>query len=164
MQHHLQVGLRVAQAVDGGYRSDDDRVAALQQRLRGGKAHLLDVGIDGCVLFDVGVGRRHVRFGLVVIVVGDEILHGVAREELSKLAVELRRERLVGRQHQRGTLHFGDHVGHREGLARAGNAQQRLMRQAGLQTVDEAGNGGGLIASRAIVRDHLEIGDGLHGP
>ena len=53
------------------------------------------------VLLDVRVRRRHVGLGLVVVVVRDEVLDGVVREELLELAVELRRQRLVVRDDQR---------------------------------------------------------------
>ena len=43
--------------------------------------------------------RGHVGLGLVVVVVGDEVLDRVVREELAELAVQLRGERLVVRQH-----------------------------------------------------------------
>jgi hypothetical protein len=87
VQHHAQIGAGVAQAVDRRHRGDDDGIRPLQQGLGGGEPHLLDVLVDGCVLLDIGVGRRNVGLGLVIVVVGDEVLHGVARKELAKLAV-----------------------------------------------------------------------------
>jgi hypothetical protein len=39
------------------------------------------------ILLDVGVGGRHIRFGLVVVVVRDEILDRVVGKELFELAV-----------------------------------------------------------------------------
>jgi hypothetical protein len=47
-------------------------------------------------------------------------------KELAKLLEELRRERLVVRDDQRRHLEPRDHVRHRERLARAGHAEQRL--------------------------------------
>jgi hypothetical protein len=47
------------------------------------------------------VALRDVGLGLVVVVVADEVLDRVVREELAELAVELRRQRLVGREHER---------------------------------------------------------------
>ena len=95
---HLEIGLGIAEAVDRRHGGDDDHVAPLQQRLGGRQAHLLDVLVDRGVLLDVGVGGRHVGLGLVVVVVGDEVLHRVVREELLELAVELRRQGLVVRR------------------------------------------------------------------
>ena len=78
------------------------------------------------------------------------------REELLELAVELRRQRLVVRQHQRRALHVLDDVGDREGLARAGDAEQRLVRQARLEAVDELRDRLRLIARRLVVALQLE--------
>ncbi len=148
MQHHLQVGLGVAQAIDRGHRGHDDGVLAFQQRLGRRQAHLLDVLVDRRILLDEGIGSRHVGFGLVVVVVGNEVLHRIAREELLELPVQLRRQRLVVRNHQRRSLHRLDDLGNGECLARTGDAQQRLCGQAGLQAVDQLGNGLRLVARR----------------
>ncbi len=86
-----------------------------------------DVVVPGRVLLDVEVGLRHVRLGLVVVVVGDEVLDGVVGEELPELVAELRRERLVVRDHERGPLQLLDDPRHRRRLAGAGRAEQRLV-------------------------------------
>jgi hypothetical protein len=96
--HHLVIVLRVADAVDGADAGDDDHVAPLQQALGGRQAHLLDVLVDRAVLLDEQVALRHVGLGLVVVVVADEVLHRVLREELAELAVQLRGQRLVRRE------------------------------------------------------------------
>ena len=62
------------------------------------------------ILLDIGVGARDIGFRLVVIVIADEILDRVLREELLELAVELRRQRLVGRQDQGRALGRLDHL------------------------------------------------------
>ena len=103
MQHHRVIGDRIAEAVDRRHGGHDDAVAVLEQRLGRRQPHLLDVIVDRRVLFDVHVGRRDIGLRLVVVVVGDEVLDSVVREEFAHLAVELRRQRLVGCKHQRGT-------------------------------------------------------------
>lgn len=90
--------------------------------------------------------RWHVRLGLVVIVVGDEELDGGVGEVVAELRRQLRGENLVGREDERGALHLLDDLRHREGLARAGGAQQRLETQAVVQALDEGADGFGLIA------------------
>ena len=85
-----------------------------------------DVVVLGRVLLDVEVGLRDVRLGLVVVVVGDEVLDRVRREELAELVAELRGERLVVRDHERRPLDLLDDPGHRRRLAGAGRAEQRL--------------------------------------
>jgi hypothetical protein len=92
-------------------------------------------------LLDVGVGARHVGLGLVVVVVGDEILHRVVGEEVLELAIELRGQRLVRRQDQRRALGRLDDLGHGEGLARAGDAEQHLVALGITDALDEFRNG-----------------------
>ena len=130
VQDHAVVLGRVADAVDRGDRRHDHAVRALEDRLRRRQPHLLDVLVDRAVLLDVEVARRDVRLGLVIVVVRDEVLDRVVRKELAELGIELRRERLVGREHQRRPAGLRDHVGHRERLARARHAEQRLEREA----------------------------------
>ncbi len=93
--HLLLVELGRADAVDAGHGGDDDDVAAGEQRGRGRVAQPVDLVVDRRVLLDVEVLGRDVRLGLVVVVVADEVLDGVVREELPELVAELRREGLV---------------------------------------------------------------------
>ncbi len=126
-QQHAVIGFGRAQAVDAAYRGDDDAVAALEQRLGRRQPQLVELIVDRRFLLDVNVARGNVGFGLVVVVIGDEILDRVVREERLELVIELRRQRLVVRQDQRRAVQVLDDLGHREGLARAGNAQQYLV-------------------------------------
>ena len=97
-------------------------------------------------LLDVGVGARDVGLGLVVVVVRDEVFHRVVGEEALELAVELRRQRLVGREDQRRPVGRRDHLRHREGLARAGDAEQHLVALVLPDAGHELGDGGRLVA------------------
>ncbi len=99
---HRRVGLDRADAVDARDRGDDDDVVPLQQGAGGGVAHPVDLLVDRGFLLDERVGARDVSLGLVIVVVGDEVLDGVVREERLELPVELRGQRLVGRQDQAG--------------------------------------------------------------
>ena len=94
---HLRIGLERADAVDARHRGDDDDVLALEQRPGGGVTHAVDLLVDRGVLFDVGVGARHIGLGLVIIVIGDEVLDRVVGKEGPHLAEELGGEGLVGR-------------------------------------------------------------------
>ena len=53
--------------------------------------------IDSRVFFYVGIGRRNIGLGLIVVVVRDEVFHGVIREEFLKFAVELSSQSFVRR-------------------------------------------------------------------
>ncbi len=101
---HGRVGLDRADAVDAGDGGHHHHVVALEQRPCRRMAHAVDLLVHRGFLLDVGVGARHIGFGLVVVVVGDEILDRVVGEEALELAVELGGERLVGREDQRRAL------------------------------------------------------------
>ncbi len=123
------------------------------------------------VLLDVGVRLRDVGLGLVVVVVGDEVLDRVVGQELAELVGELGRQRLVRRQDQGGALQPLDQPGRGRGLAGAGRAEQDDVllprRDPPLQVVDRRG----LVAGRLEVGDHLErrhgadeLADRSHAP
>ena len=80
-------------------------------------AQALDLVVDGGVLFDEGIRVGDIRLRLVVVVVGDEIFHGVVREELPELLAQLGCQGLVVGQHQGGPLDPFDDLGHGIGLA-----------------------------------------------
>ena len=162
MQDHLVVGGRIAETVDGRHGSDDHAVAVLQQSLRRRQPHLLDVVVDRRVLLDVRVGRRNVGLGLVVIVIGDEVLDGVVREEIAHLPVELCGQGLVGSEHQRRSSDLFDNLRHRERLSGAGDAKQRLVGEPGLDPFDELPDRGGLISGSGEVGDDGK-GSRAHG-
>ncbi len=104
-----------------------------EQRGGGRVPQPVDVVVDGRVLLDVEVGLGHVGLGLVVVVVGDEVLDGVPGQELAELVAELRGERLVVGDHERRLLHLLDDPGHRRGLASAGRSEQGLIAVPRLQ-------------------------------
>ena len=89
-------------------------------------AHPVYLLVDARFFFDVRVRARHVGFRLVVVIVRDEILDRVVGKEAFELAVELSGERFVRRQDERRSLGFLNDVGHREGFARPGDAEQHL--------------------------------------
>ena len=126
-EQHAVVRFRRPQAVDAAHARHNHAIAPLEQRLGGRQAQLVQLIVDRGLLFDVNVARWNVRFRLVVVVVADEVLDGVLGKERLELVVELRRQRLIVRHHQRRPPHRLDHLGHREGLARPGHAQQHLV-------------------------------------
>ncbi len=116
-----------AQPVDARHRRHDDDVPAHEERRGRGVAEPVDLVVDRRVLLDVGVRRRQVRLGLVVVVVGDEELDPVLREELAQLRGELGGQRLVRLDDERGPLDLLDHPGDGGRLARPGDALERLV-------------------------------------
>ena len=154
---HFEVVGRVAEAVDAGDGGDDEGVAPGQQGGGGGQAEFVQFLIDAAVLFDVGVAARDVSFRLVVIVVGDEVLHGVVGEELPELGGQLGGQGFVVGDDDGGALHFLDDVGHSEGFAAAGDAEEGLAVEALADAGGEAAHGGFLVAHHTEIGHELEI-------
>jgi hypothetical protein len=115
-EHLGAVGARIAQAIDRGNGGHYDHVAPLHQGGRGPKPQSIDVLVDRRVLFDVRIRRRHVRFGLVVVVVGDEVLDRVSRKELLQFTVQLGGEGLVVAHHQGREACLLNHARHGDRL------------------------------------------------
>ena len=147
-QHHLMIGRRVAYAVDGRYGSHNDHVTTLEQAFGARQSHLFDVLVDGRVFFNEQIALRHIGFGLVVVVVTHKVLDCIARKKLPKLRVQLCSQSFVGRKHNGGAPNLGNHVGHGERFARAGDPQQRLKHLTIGDSFDQFGYGRGLIAAR----------------
>ena len=74
------------------------------------------------ILLDIGVAGGDVGLRLVVIVIGNEILHRRVGEEPLELGTELSRQGLVVSEDQRGLLDPLYDLGHGVGLAGAGDA------------------------------------------
>ncbi len=148
--------IRAAQAVDARDGGNHDDIAAGKNRRGSLQAQAVDLVVDRGVLFYVKVLRGHVGLGLVVIIIGNEVLDRVLGEELPELAVELGRERLVVREHQRGLLHPLDHLGHGKRLARTGNAEQGLVLHALVYTFRQEIDRAFLVARRPVPRYHFE--------
>ena len=82
-------------------------------------AQLVDLLVDVGVFLDVEVVLGHVGFGLVVVVVGDEVFDGVVGEEVLELLVKLGGQGLVVGEHEGGLLGGLDYFAHDESLAGA---------------------------------------------
>ena len=156
---HHQVGevVRLPQAVDAGHGGHHDHVPPLQQGAGGGQPQPVDLIVCGGVFCDIGVRVGDIRLRLVVVVVGDEILHRVVGKELLELRAQLGGQRLVVGQHQGGPLHLLDDLGHGEGLAGAGDAQQHLLLQPVLDALRQLGDGLGLVPGGLIFRNHFKF-------
>ncbi len=110
------------------------------------------------VFLDVDVALRDIGFGLVVVVIADEVADGVVGEEALELLVQLSRERLVVGEDQRRLVEGGDDMRGGHSLAGAGRAEQRLEALAGSIALDQFGNRFGLIACRFEFAGELKLG------
>ena len=125
-QRQVQILLRIPESVDTAHRRHDDHVLSLVQGAGGGVAEPVDLLVDGGGLLDIGVAGGDVGLRLVIIIIGNEVLHRRVGEEPLELGAELGRQGLVVGQHQRGLLDLFDDLGHGVGLAGARDAQQHL--------------------------------------
>jgi hypothetical protein len=110
-------------------------------------AQLIDLVVDGGVLFNIGIALCDICFWLVVVIITDKVLHRVVREEFLELAAQLGGQGLIGRQHQGRPLSGLDYLGHGEGFTRTGSAQEHLPAVAFIQPVNQGGNSLRLVAA-----------------
>ena len=90
-------------------------------------AQHLDLFVNRGVFLDICIALRHVRLGLIVVVVRDEVDHSVIGKELFELARKLSGERFI-RSHDKGRLTQGlNGFGHRKSLTRTSHTQQNLI-------------------------------------
>ncbi len=147
-----------AEAVDARHAGDDHHVAPREERARRAEPQARDVVVLRGVLLDVEIGLRDVRLGLVVVVVGDEVLDGVLGEELPELVAELRGERLVVGDHERRALELLHDPGHRRRLPGPGRTEERLSAVPGAKRLGELRDRLRLVAGRAVGGGHAELG------
>ncbi len=156
VQDPVRVLLGRPQPVDAGDRGDHDDIPAGQQG--GGRrvAQPVDLVVDRAVLLDVGVARGEVGLGLVVVVVGDEVLHPVLGEELPELVGQLGGQRLVGGDDQGRALDLLDRPGDGGALAASGDAEQRLEAVPPPDALGQGGDRVGLVSGRTEIGLHHE--------
>ena len=153
---HVLVVPRVTEPVDRGDGGDDDDVVPREERPGRGVPESVDLVVHARVLVDVRVRLLDVRLGLIVVVVGDEVLDGVVREQLAEFLVELCGEGLVVRDDERRLLEFLDRPGDRVRLPGPRHAEQRLLVHPALEPLDECLDGFGLVAGRLEGGVHAE--------
>ena len=100
------------------------------------------------IFFNEEVACWNVGLRLIEVVVGNEILHCVFRKEVAHLGIGLRGQRLIGRKDDGRYTLTGNDVGHREGFARPGHAEKRLIHQTVFNACAERINRGRLVAGR----------------
>ena len=154
---HVGIVNRVAQTVNARHRGHHDHISPLKESRRGAVAQPLDLGVDRCILFNKSIRVGDIRLRLVVVVVGDEILHRILRKKLPELLAKLGRQRLVVGQHQGRPLDLFDDLGHGVGLAAAGDAQQHLLAQTALQTLRQLLDGLGLVPGGGVFGYDFEL-------
>ena len=156
IEPHGGVRFHRSDAVDAGDGSHDQNVVPLHQCAGSRVAHAVDLLVDLGFLLDVGVRARNIGFRLVVVVIGYEVLDRVVGKERLELAVELRGEGLVVCQHDCGPLRGLYDLGHGVGLAGSRRTEKNLIPVSTLDSLDQFGNGLGLVALGLQVARKLE--------
>ncbi len=159
-QHDATVGLGAADPVNARDRGHHHHVAPGNDRGRRREPQPLDFLVDVGFLFDVQVVARNIGLGLVVVVVGHEVLDRVAGEEFLELGVELGCQGLVVSHHQGGALDPGDQVGDGESLPGAGGAEKHLVFVAASQPGHQRFDRFRLVAHRLVGGVQFERGHG----
>jgi hypothetical protein len=158
----VEVGLRCAQAVDARHRRHHYDIASRQQRRGRGVPQPLHIVVDRAVLFDVRIGLRDVRLGLVIVVIRDEVLDGVVRQHLSKFVGQLGGQRLVRRHHQGRSLQPLDEPCGGCRLPGTGGTQQHHVVLPRLDSPLQLLDGRRLVTGRVVRADHLEVPTHAH--
>ena len=112
---------------------------------------LVNLVIDAQVLFYIGVGDGNIGLRLIVVIIGDEVFHGVFRKEGLEFTVKLGGQRLVVAQDKGRALQPLDDVGHGERFPGTGYAQQGDVLNALLQCLAQLVNCFRLVAGRLVV-------------
>ena len=120
-------------------------------------AQPVNLQIDIRILLNIGIRTRDICLGLVIIVVADEILDRILGKELFEFTVQLRGERLVMRDNQRRSLQLFNDIGHREGFAGTGYAEQRLKLVALTEALHQFCNRLRLVAGRCVRRMQMKL-------
>ena len=119
-------------------------------------AQHLDLFVNRGVFLDICIALRHIRLGLIVVVVRDKIDHSVVGKKLLELARKLSGKRFIGSHDQRRLPQSLNSLSHREGLARTSHAQQNLIAISVPHTLHKRLNGLRLRTGRLIRRYNLK--------
>ena len=82
-EQHAVISFRRTEAVNAAHRCNDQRSRAARTETASPKPQLVEFIVDRRFFFDVEVRCRNIGFGLVVVVVGNEILDRIVRERSS---------------------------------------------------------------------------------
>jgi hypothetical protein len=139
------------EAIDTGYTGHNDYVSPLQEGTGCGMAQAVYGVVYRGVFCDIGIGLRYIGFRLIIVIIADEVLHGIFGKKLFEFIEELAGQGLIGGYNKGGPLCLGNDVGHGKGLAGTGNTEEYLVLVAFLQGTGEGFNGLRLVAKRVEV-------------
>ena len=149
------------ETVNARYRRHHDAVGTGDQGSHGGKPFLFNALVDAQLLVDVQVPLGEVGFRLIVVVVRDEVLHGVIGEIAHHFLVQLASKGLVVAHDECGDVELFNHVSHGERLAAARHAEQHAPLLAIFQLRNQFFNCFWLVTGRielSVESKPLDIG------
>ena len=148
---HIFIFIRAAQAVNTGNTGHYNNILALRKRCRSGQSQFVNLIIDGGILGNIGIRRRHIGFRLIIIVIAHEILHRILREKFLEFAVKLSGKRFIMSNNQGRLLNLLDDVRHGKCLSGTCDTQQGLELVAFLKSGNKLFNSLRLIAGGLIL-------------
>jgi hypothetical protein len=83
--------------------------------------------IDLSVFLYVGIGRRNIRFGYVVVVVAHEIMDGVLGKKLFELSVKLGGKGFIMGYNQGRASYISNYVSDCKCFSASGNSKEHLI-------------------------------------
>ena len=119
-------------------------------------AHAVNGLVYARFLLDIGVAARDIGFGLVIVIVTDEIFDRIVGEEAFKFAVQLRRQNLVRRKDKCGPLQRLNDFSDGKGFTGTGDAQKDLILLAGQRSAHQFFDCGWLVACWFIIGNDFE--------
>ena len=157
LEHSLVERSRIAHAVDARNAAHHNHILpSRKQSTCGSESHLVNLVVDGQVLLDISVCRRHIGFRLIVVVVADVVLHSIMREELLHLAIKLSGKRLVVGKDEGRAIDIADDICDGKRLAATRYTQQSLCPDALTNAFRELLNRLRLVACGLIIRYEFE--------
>ena len=87
---------------------------------------LIDLVVDGGILFNVSIRGRNVSLRLIIIVIRYKIFYGILWEKFLHFPVKLRRQRLIVGNDERWLVQCLNDIRHGKGLTGARHTQQCL--------------------------------------
>ena len=126
-QTHLSVAFRFPNTVNSRDRCHNDGVTSLKNTFCGRQSHLLNMLINCRVFFDKKISARHVRFGLIVVVIRNKVLHCIIGKKFPHFGVKLCGQGLVGSHDDSRNALARNNIGHGKRLSRPRHAQEGLI-------------------------------------
>lgn len=142
--------VNITDTIDTGDGGDDDDVFSREEALSRRMTQSIDLLVDGGFFFDVGSGLHHVCLGLVVVIVGYEVVDGILWKKLLELLSELSGKGLVVCHDESRTLETRDDIRHGKCLARASHTEKCLKIIACLDRSHECLDRVRLVASGRV--------------